>query len=158
MKTKVVFNTFIGRIAVDADYTLSINEEFLNGETEAIKDNISACVSLDKDNSRLWKDGHKKYNIDLTLAVCGDIRTLQKQNEEYASKEDNGRHHVDLNTLVVREIWIDGKYLRIRWCFADCYGTCRAFAGNIYPITESYNDTNKENFYCGSEVNLQVYF
>ena len=158
MNTKVVFSTFIGRVAVDAGLTLSISEEFLNGNTEDIKDNISACVSLNKDNSRAWYDGHKNYNINLGLAVYGDIRTLQKQNEEYASKEDNGRHHVDLSTLVVREIWIDGTYLRIRWHFEDCYGGGRCFAGNMYPLHEEYGDNNHENFYCGSAVNLQVYF
>ena len=158
MKTKVAFSTFIGIIPVDADLTFSISDEFLNGDVEDVRKHVKASVSIKKANAHTWNDGHQKYNINFALAVYGDIRLLQKQNEEYAAKEDNGRHYVDLKTLKVSEIWIDGKYLRIRWHFEDCYGDGRLFAGNIYPIHEAFQDTNHENFYCSSKVGLQVYF
>ena len=158
MKTKVAFSTFIGIIPVDADLTFSMSDEFLNGDVEDVREHVKASVSIKKANARTWNDGHQKYNINFALAVYGDIRLLQKQNEEYAAKEDNGRHHVDLKTLKVSEIWIDGKYLRIRWHFEDCYGGGRCFAGNMYPIREEYDDTNHEDFYCSSNVGLQVYF
>ena len=158
METKVVFSTIIGRVPVDADLTFSMSDEFLNGDVESLREHVTACVSVEKANANTWMDGHQKYNIDFTLAVGGDIRLLQKQNEEYAAKEDNGRHHVDLKTLKVNEIWIDGRHLRIAWYFKDCYGDGRLFAGNMYPIREGYGDTNHENFYCSSKVGLQVYF
>lgn len=158
MKTKVVFRTFIGIVTVDADLTFSMSDEFLKGDVENVREHVKASVSIKKANAHAWHDGHKKYNIDFTLAVHGDIRTLKKQNEEYASKEDNGRHHVDLSTLVVREILIDDKYLRVGWCFADCYGICRSFAGNMYPIREDFDDTNHEDFFCTTAEKLQVYF
>lgn len=158
MKTKVAFSTFIGIITVDADLTFSMSDEFLKGDVEDVREHVKASVSIKKANAHAWHDGHKKYNIDFALAVYGDIRFLQKQNEEYAAKENNGRHHVDLKTLKVSEIWIDGKYLRIRWRFEDCYGGGRYFAGNMYPIREEYDDTNHEDFYCSSALKLQVYF
>ena len=158
MKTKVAFNTFIGIITVDADLTFSMSDEFLKGDVEDVREHVKASVSIKKANARTWNDGHQKYNINFALAVCGDIRFLQKQNEEYAAKEDNGRHHVDLKTLKVNEIWIDGRHLRIEWYFKDCYGCGRLFAGNMYPVHEAFQDTNHENFYCSSKVGLQVYF
>jgi len=158
MKTKVAFSTFIGIITVDTDLTFSMSDEFLKGDVEDVREHVKASVSIKKANAHAWHDGHKKYNIDFALAVYGDIRFLQKQNEEYAAKENNGRHHVDLKTLKVSEIWIDGKYLRIRWHFEDCYGGGRYFAGNMYPIREKYDDTNHEDFYCSSALKLQVYF
>ena len=157
-KTKVVFSTVIGRVSVDADLTFSVSKTFLDGINESIRDNITACVSIDKEHANIHTDGHKKYNINLALAVGDDIRFLYKQNEYYSSKENNGRHHVDLNTLEIREIWIDGRYLRIEWYFKDCYGIGRCFSGNAYPIVEVYNDNNHENFYCSSAIKLQVYF
>lgn len=158
METKVVFSTIIGRVPVCADLTLSMSDKFLSGDVESLREHVTACVSLEKANANTWMDGHKRFNVDFVMAVYGDIETLQKQNEEYAAKEDNGRHHVDLKTLKVNEIWIDGRYLRIEWYFKDCYGCGRLFAGNMYPIHEAYGDTNHENFYCSSEVGLQVYF
>lgn len=159
MKTKVEFSTFIGIVTVDADLTFSMSDEFLNGDVlNSIHEHVKASVSIKKANAHAWYDGHKKYNINFALAVCGDIRLLQKQNEEYAAIEVNGRHHVDLKTLKVSEIWIDGRYLRIRWHFEDCYGAGRCFAGNMYPIREECDDTNHENFFCTSQVKLQVYF
>ena len=158
METKVVFSTIIGRVPVCADLTLSMSDEFLNGDVESLCEHVTACVSVEKANANTWMVGHKRFNVDFALAVYGDIRALQKQNEEYAAKEDNGRHHVDLKTLKVSEIWIDGKYLRIRWHFEDCYGGGRCFAGNIYPIREEFDDTNHEDFYCATAVKLQVYF
>lgn len=158
MKTKVVFSTIIGRVPVDADLTFSMSDEFLSGDVESLREHVTACVSIEKANANTWMDGHKRFNVNFALAVYGDIRLLQKQNEEYAAKEDNGRHHVDLKTLKVSEIWIDGKYLRIEWRFKDCYGGGRLFAGNMYPIHEAFQDTNHENFYCSSNVVLQVYF
>lgn len=158
MKTKVAFSTFIGIVTVDADLTFSMSDEFLKGDVEDVREHVKASVSIKKANAHAWHDGHKKYNIDFALAVYGDIRFLKKQNEEYAAKENNGRHHVDLKTLKVSEIWIDGKYLRIRWRFEDCYGGGRYFAGNMYPIREEYDDTNHEDFYCSSALKLQVYF
>lgn len=158
MNTKVAFSTFIGIITVNADLTFSMSDEFLKGDVEDVREHVKASVSIKKANAHAWRDGHKKYNIDFALAVYGDIRFLQKQNEEYAAKENNGRHHVDLKTLEVSEIWIDGKYLRIRWRFEDCYGGGRYFAGNMYPIREEYDDTNHEDFYCSSALKLQVYF
>jgi hypothetical protein len=158
METKVVFSTIIGRVPVDADLTFSMSDEFLKGDVESVREHVKACVSVEKANANTWMDGHQKYNIDFALAVGGDIRLLQKQNEEYAAKEDNGRHHVDLKTLKVNEIWIDGRHLRIEWYFKDCDGDGRLFAGNIYPIHETFQDTNHENFFCSSKVGLQVYF
>ena len=158
METKVVFSTIIGRVPVDADLTFSMSDEFLKGDVESLREHVTACVSVEKANANTWMDGHKKFNVDFALAVYGDIRALQKQNEEYAAKEDNGRHHVDLKTLKVNEIWIDGRHLRIAWYFKDCYGDGRLFAGNMYPIHEAFQDTNNENFYCSSKVGLQVYF
>ena len=158
METKVVFSTIIGRVPVDADLTFSMSDEFLSGDVESLREHVTACVSVEKANANTWMEGHQKYNINFALAVDGDIRLLQKQNEEYAAKEDNGRHHVDLKTLKVNEIWIDGRHLRIEWYFKDCYGDGRLFAGNMYPIHEAFQDTNHENFYCSSEVGLQVYF
>ena len=158
MKTKVAFSTFIGIITVDADLTFSMSDEFLKGDVEDVREHVKASVSIKKANARTWNDGHQKYNINFALAVYGDIRLLQKQNEEYAAKEDNGRHHVDLKTLKVSEIWIDGRHLRIEWYFKDCYGCGRLFAGNMYPVHEAFQDTNHENFYCSSKGGLQVYF
>lgn len=158
METKVVFNTIIGRVPVDADLTFSMSDEFLSGDVESLREHVTACVSVEKANANTWTEGHKRFNVDFAMAVYGDIRALQKQNEEYATKETNGRHHVDLKTLKVNEIWIDGRHLRIEWHFKDCYGGGRLFAGNIYPIHEAFQDTNHENFYCSSAVNLQVYF
>lgn len=158
MKTKVVFSTIIGRVPVDADLTFSMSDEFLKGDVESLREHVKACVSVEKANAHTWNDGHQKYNINFALAVGGDIRLLQKQNEEYAAREDNGRHHVDLKTLKVNEIWIEGRYLRIEWYFKDCYGDGRLFAGNMYPIREEYDDTNHEDFYCATAVKLQVYF
>jgi len=158
MNTKVVFSTIIGRVPVDADLTFSMSDEFLSGDVESLREHVTACVSIKKANAHTWMDGHKKYNINFALAVCGDIRLLRKQNEEYAAKETNGRHHVDLKTLKVNEIWIDGRHLRIEWYFKDCYGGGRCFAGNMYPIHEKYDDTNHEDFYCSTAVKLQVYF
>lgn len=158
METKVVFSTIIGRVPVCADLTFSMSDEFLSGDTESLREHVVACVSVEKANANTWMVGHKKYNIDFVLAVAGDIRALQKQNEEYAAKETNGRHHVDLKTLEVSEIWIDGRHLRIEWRFKDCYGGGRLFAGNMYPIHEAFQDKNHENFYCSSKVGLQVYF
>ena len=158
MNTKVVFSTIIGRVAVDADIEFSVSEDFLNGKTDSLRENVQAVVSVHKSNANTWSEGHKKYSIDLVLAVAGDIRALQKQNEEYAAKETNGRHHVDLKTLEVSEIWIDGRHLRIEWRFKDCYGGGRIFSGNMYPIHEVFNSENHENFYCSSKVGLQVYF
>ena len=158
METKVVFSTIIGRVPVCADLTLSMSDEFLSGDVDSLREHVTACVSVEKANANTWMDGHKRFNVDFVMAVYGDIRALQKQNEEYATKEDNGRHHVDLKTLKVNEIWIDGRHLRIEWYFKDCYGCGRLFAGNIYPIHEAFQDTNHENFYCSSEVGLQVYF
>ena len=158
METKVVFSTIIGRVPVDADLTFSMSDEFLKGDVESLREHVTACVSVEKANANTWMEGHKRFNVDFALAVYGDIRALQKQNEEYAAKEDNGRHHVDLKTLKVSEIWIDGRYLRIEWHFEDCYGGGRLFAGNMYPVHEAFQDTNHENFLCSSEVGLQVYF
>jgi hypothetical protein len=158
METKVVFSTIIGRVPVCADLTLSMSDKFLSGDVESLREHVTACVSIEKANANTWMEGHKRFNVDFILAVLGDIRALQKQNEEYAAKEDNGRHHVDLKTLKVNEIWIDGKYLRIEWYFKDCYGGGRLFAGNVYPVREAFQDTNHENFYCSSKVGLQVYF
>lgn len=158
METKVVFSTIIGRVPVCADLTLNMSDEFLSGDVESLREHVTACVSVEKANANTWMEGHKKFNVDFALAVYGDIRALQKQNEEYAAKEDNGRHHVDLKTLKVNEIWIDGRHLRIEWYFKDCYGDGRLFAGNMYPVHEKFQDTNHENFLCSSEVGLQVYF
>jgi hypothetical protein len=119
METKVVFSTIIGRVPVDADLTFSMSDEFLKGDVESVREHVKACVSVEKANANTWMDGHQKYNIDFALAVDGDIRLLQKQNEEYEAREDNGRHHVDLKTLKVNEIWIDGRHLRIEWYFKD---------------------------------------
>ena len=158
METKVVFSTIIGRVPVCADLTLNMSDEFLSGDVESLREHVTACVSVEKANANTWVEGHKRFNVDFALAVYGDIRALQKQNEEYAAKEDNGRHHVDLKTLKVNEIWIEGRYLRIEWYFKDCYGVGRLFAGNMYPIREAFQDENDENFYCSSKVGLQVYF
>lgn len=154
-KINVVFSTVIGNISVNADVDFSVSEKFLSG-AESFRENINAVVCLDKADAYKWSDKHKKYSVDLGLAVRGDIRTLQKQNAQYAEKETDGRHHVDLNTLKINKIWIDGKYLRIVWCFNDCYGCKRLFSGNmyaIYPKSES-----SEDFFCASKINLEVYF
>lgn len=158
MNTKVVFSTIIGRVPVDADLTFSMSDEFLSGDVDSLREHVTACVSVEKANANTWMDGHKKFNVDFSLAVYGDIRALQKQNEEYAAKEINGRHYVDLKTLKVNEIWIDGRYLRIEWYFKDCYGGGRLFAGNMYPVSEAFQDTKHENFHCNLGVGLQVYF
>ena len=154
-KINVVFSTVIGNIPVNADVDFSVSEKFLSG-AESFRRNINAVVCLDKADAYKWSGQHKKYNVDFVLAVLGDIRALQKQNAEYAKKETDGRHHVDLNTLKINEIRIDGKYLRISWCFEDCYGCKRLFLGNMYaifPISKSSDD-----FTCSSENNLVVYF
>lgn len=158
METKVVFSTIIGRVPVCADLTLSMSDEFLSGDVESLREHVTACVSLEKANANTWMDGHKRFNLDFALAVYGDIRALKKQNEEYAAKETDGRHHVDLKTLEVSEIWIDGRHLRIEWRFKDCYGGGRLFAGNMYPIHEAFQDENHENFCCSTKVGLKVYF
>ena len=156
--TQVVFNTIIGNVPVDARLEFNVSKEFLNGETDKLRDNITAKVSIDKSNPYAWSDGHKKYNIDFSLAVCYDIRELIKHNAEYAAKEDNGRHHVDLNTLSIRKIWIDGKHLSIEWRFEDCYGDGRCFMGNTHVIHDQSDDRNHENFYCSSPLKMQIYF
>ena len=82
MKTKVVFNTIIGRVPVDADLTFSMSDEFLSGDVESLREHVTACVSIEKANANTWMDGHKRFNVDFALSVYGDIRALQKQNEE----------------------------------------------------------------------------
>ena len=156
MNIKVVFDTIIGRTPVDAELEFSMSEDFLNGVEDSWKNGLTANVSICKPDMARWYEGHQHYKVDFSLAVMGDIRALREQNNEYAAKEDNGRHQVDLRTLEVNEIWVKGKFLLIEWKFKDCYGCCRLFHGNAYPITE--RDHDGENYYCSLPMKLQVYF
>ena len=157
MKTTVSFSTIVGRVEVEADMDFSVSDEFLNGEPEAWREGVLARVAIPKADKKSWREDCQNYDIWFKLAVVHDFDLIRKQNEEYLTKEDNGRHHVDLKSIEIREIWIDGKFFRISYVFTDCYGTKRLFAGSQYTIVNGYKE-EKDAFHVGMPVELQVYF
>lgn len=157
MKTKVSFSTIFGRVEIEADMDFSVSDEFLNGDPEAWREGVLARLAIPKADKRSWYEGHQHYNLWFKLAVVHDFELIRKQNEEYLAKEDNGRHHVDLKSIEVREIWIDGKFFRIQYVFTDCYGTKRLFGGAQYTIQNGYRD-DKDAFHVAMPIELQVYF
>jgi len=157
MKVNVVFSTIVGRVAVESELDYSVNDNVLNGVDDAWKDGLTARVLIPKDDPKRWYEGHRDYKLEFRMAVMHDIRLLREQNEMYLSKETDGRHQVDLKSLKINEIWVDGKFLRLEWLFTDCYGTKRVFAGCQYVINKGYRD-EKDTYSCGMPVELQVYF
>ena len=155
MKTEVALCTYFGNVRIEAEIEYKIPDNFLSGEEDAWKDVEGVLNILREDHARLYKN--KYHEIRFGLAIISDINELRKQNEEYAAKETNGRHQVDLKSLKVEQIWIDGKYLRIEWSFIDCYGDERLFMGNQFPLYKGckYGD---DVFHCSLPTTLNVYF
>ena len=154
-KTLVVFRTIVGRVPIKSDVDFNMSEEFLRGDKEAWRDGVQALVLIPREDA--MRSGKQAYKLDFSIAVIDDIDTLRKQNEMYAAQEDNGRHHVALDSLKLHEIWIDGHFLRIEWLFVDCFGIKRVFAGNQYSIHKSH--TQGDDVFCTmGEQTLQVYF
>lgn len=156
MKTEVALCTYFGNVSVSAEIEYKITDDFLAGKEDAWKNVEGVLNILREDHVRCYQE-HKYHEIRFGLAIIEDINELRKQNEEYAAKEENGRHHVDLKSLKIEQIWIDGKYLRIEWCFTDCYGDERIFMGNQYPLHKGckYGD---DVFHTSLPTTLKVYF
>lgn len=154
-KTRVVFSTIVGRVAVESDVDFSMSEEFLRGDKDAWHDGVKAQVLIPREDAARSKE--YAYKLDFSIAVINDIDVLRQQNEMYAAKENNGRHHVALDSLKLNEIWIDGHFMRVEWLFVDCYGCKRVFAGNQYSIHKGCR--HGDDVFCamGSQT-LQVYF
>ena len=104
MKTTVSFSTIVGRVEVEADMDFSVSDEFLNGEPEAWREGVLARVAIPKADKKSWREDCQNYDIWFKLAVVHDFDLIRKQNEEYLTKEDNGRHHVDLKSIEIREV------------------------------------------------------
>lgn len=150
-KVIVVFSTIVGRVPIKSDVDFNMSEEFLRGDKGAWRDGVQALVLIPREDA--MRRGEQAYKLDFSIAVISDINTLRKQNEMYAAQEDNGRHHVALDSLKLHEIWIDGHFLRIEWLFVDCFGIKRVFAGNQYHIHKAC-----DVFCTMGEQTLQVYF
>ena len=154
-KVIVTFSTIVGRVPIKSDVDFNMSEELLRGDKGAWRDGVQALVLITREDA--MRRGEQTYQLDFSIAVISDIDTLRKQNEMYATQEDNGRHHVALDSLKLHEIWIDGHFLRIEWLFVDCFGIKRVFAGNQHSIHKSY--TQGDDVFCTmGEQTLQVYF
>ena len=154
-KVIVTFNTIVGCVPVESDVDFKMSDEFLRGDKKSWECKIKALVLIPREDAMRRKE--QAYKLDFSIAVINDIKTLHKQNEVYAAQEDNGRHHVALDSLKLNEIWIDGHFLRIEWLFVDCFGTKRVFAGNQYFIHKGC--AQGDDVFCAmGEQTLQVYF
>lgn len=154
-KVIVTFSTIVGRVPIKSDVDFYMSEKFLRGDKGAWRDGVQALVLIPREDA--MRRGEQAYKLDFSIAAISDINTLRKQNEMYAAQEDNGRHHVALDSLKLHEIWIDGDFLRIEWLFVDCFGIKRVFAGNQYSIHKGC--TQGDDVFCTmGEQTLQVYF
>ena len=158
MEQKVIFSTVVGRIEVTADMDFSIDFEKLKSDkVEERAHAINASLEIPKPSrERLISYGSDfdTYLLFFSLVVMHDIDELEKQNER-----NDERHQVDLKSLEIYEIWIDGDTFRIRWKFTDCFGTDRLFAGFIAKIHKSEHTIFRNSEVCiARPVYLQVYF
>ena len=154
-KVIVTFSTIVGCVPIKSDVDFYMSEKFLRGDKGTWRDGVKALVLIPREDA--MRRGEQAYKLDFSIAVISDINTLRKQNEMYAAQEDNGRHHVALDSLKLHEIWIDGDFLRIEWLFVDCFGIKRVFAGNQYSIHKGC--AQGDDVFCTmGEQTLQVYF
>ena len=154
-KVIVTFKTIVGCVPIKSDVDFYMSEKFLRGDKGTWRDGVQALVLIPREDA--MRRGEQAYKLDFSIAVISDINTLRKQNEMYAAQEDNGRHHVALDSLKLHEIWIDGDFLRIEWLFVDCFGIKRVFAGNQYSIHKGF--AQGDDVFCTmGEQTLQVYF
>ena len=154
-KVIVTFSTIVGSVPIKSDVDFYMSEKFLRGDKGAWRDGVQALVLIPREDAMRREE--QAYKLDFSIAVISDINTLRKQNEMYAAQEDNGRHHVALDSLKLHEIWIDGDFLRIEWLFVDCFGIERVFAGNQYSIHKGC--AQGDDVFCTmGEQTLQVYF
>lgn len=154
-KVIVTFRTIVGCVPIKSDVDFNMSEKFLCGDKGAWRDGVQALVLIPRADAMRREE--QAYKLDFSIAVISDINTLRKQNEMYAAQEDNGRHHVALDSLKLHEIWIDGHFLRIEWLFVDCFGIERVFAGNQYSIHKGC--TQGDDVFCTmGKQTLQVYF
>lgn len=154
-KVIVTFSTIVGCVPIKSDVDFYMSEKFLRGDKGTWRDGVKALVLIPREDA--MRRGEQAYKLDFSIAVISDINTLCKQNEMYAAQEDNGRHHVALDSLKLHEIWIDGHFLRIEWLFVDCFGIKRVFAGNQYSIHKGCAQ-GSDVFCTMGEQTLQVYF
>ncbi len=153
MKVKVIFNTIFGKVAVDGDMEYFVSDKYFQGDTRSWEE-TKAILKIPKPNPDQWNEDKRDYKVSFALPVVEDIRAIMDQNAIYLQQENNGRHHVELKTLQIIEIWIDQQYLRICWQFRDCYGTERVFTGYLYPILKMQNG----DYLCGNGIKINVYF
>lgn len=158
MEQKVIFSTAVGQIEVTADMDFSIDFEKLKSDkVEERAHAINASLEfLKPSRERMLNYGSDfdTYLLFFSLVVMHDIDELEKQNER-----NDARHQVNLKSLEIYEIWIDGNTFRIHWKFTDCYGTDRLFAGSIAKMHKSEHTIFRDSEVCiARPVYLQVYF
>lgn len=157
MEQKVIFSTVVGRIEVTADMDFSIDFEKWNShKVEEQAHAINASLEIPKPSrERLRSYGDfDTYILFFWRVVMHDIDELEKQNER-----NDARYQVDLKSLEINDIWIDGDTFRIQWKFTDCFGTDRLFAGFIAKIYKTEHTIFRDSEVCiARPVYLQVYF
>lgn len=151
METKIYFSTFVGNVELSA--RMEYNVDMQKMQSDDIEQIIRACEVL------LYipiLDGvfPKEYLVSLSILVHSDIDFLIKQNE----REDT-RHQVNLDSLEIDGVYIDEKYVRVRWLFTDCYGTRRVFRGHVGSMHKSkHTKYSDEEVGIVSTEKMQVYF
>lgn len=156
MEQKVIFSTVVGRIEVTADMDFSIDfEKWKSHKVEEQAHAIDASLEILKPSrERMFSFDFDTYILFFERVVMHDIDELEKQNER-----NDARHQVDLKSLEIRDIWIDGDTFRIHWKFTDCFGTDRLFAGTIAKIYKTEHTIFRNSEVCiARPVYLQVYF
>lgn len=151
METKVFFNTFVGEVELTARMEYDVDMQKILSDD--IEQRIRACevVVYVPILSGIFP---KEYLVSLSILVHSDIDFLIKQNDR-----EDARHQVNLDSLKIDGVYIDGHYVRVRWLFTDCYGTQRVFRGHVGSMHKSsHTRYSDEEVGIVSTEEMQVYF
>lgn len=157
MEATVRINTVFGAVNIKGELTFSMSKDFINGVKDAWKDGLKASLAIQKADCWQFADGETHYILRLRSAVHGDIEEVRKWNQTHWEREHSESHQVNISTLSIAEVWIEGNFCRILWKFVTSDGNIHTFMGEQRQI-HSGRAKNPDEFTCGHATRLNIYF